>query len=111
MHIKYAHKLPVSTIVKSLKGRTSILLQKEFPELQKKYFGKQFRAIGYGTWSTGNITDDKIDEYLEYHKQPSNGENSNLNFRVSIFNPSYNICISNTEWSIFLFFYQFLEIL
>ena len=75
MHLEYAPSKSVSDIVKRLKGRTSRLLQREYPELQKRYWGKHFWAIGYGAWSTGNITDEQVQEYLEHHRQPSNGDN------------------------------------
>ncbi|SNR41744.1 putative transposase [Flavobacterium sp. ov086] len=39
MHIEYVSKQNVSTILKSLKGRTSRKLQMEFPELQARYWG------------------------------------------------------------------------
>lgn len=51
-----------------MKGRTSRLLQKEFPTLGKKYWGRHFWAIGYGVWSTGNLTDELVQEYLKHHK-------------------------------------------
>ena len=37
MHIEYAPKQNVSSILKSLKGRTSRKLQMEFPELHARY--------------------------------------------------------------------------
>jgi putative transposase len=72
MHIEYSPSLSVSDIVKRLKGRTSRKLQMEFKELSKRYWGKHFWAIGYGVWSTGNVTQDMVDEYLEHHRNPSN---------------------------------------
>lgn len=51
MHLEYPPKLSVSEIVKSLKGRSSNLLQDEFPELKKRYWGNHFWAVGYGAWS------------------------------------------------------------
>ena len=72
MHIEYAPSLSVSDIVKKLKGRTSRKLQMEFKELSKRYWGKHFWAIGYGVWSTGNVTQDMVNEYLEHHRNPSN---------------------------------------
>ncbi len=56
MHIECAPKESISDIVKRLKGRTSRMLQSEYPEVKKRYWGKHFWAIGYGVWSTGNIT-------------------------------------------------------
>ena len=38
-------------------------VQQEFPELRKRYWINQW-GIGYGAWSTGNITDDMVNEYL-----------------------------------------------
>jgi len=72
MHIEYPPSISVSDIVKRLKGRTSRKLQMEFKELSKRYWGKHFWAIGYGVWSTGNVTQDMVDEYLEHHRNPSN---------------------------------------
>jgi putative transposase len=54
MLIEYPPSKSISDIVKRLKGRTSRLLQQEYPELKKGYWGKHFWAIGYGAWSTGN---------------------------------------------------------
>jgi putative transposase len=78
MHIEYPSKISVSDIVKKLKGRTSRKIQQEYPELKKRYWGKHFWAIGYGAWSTGNITDETVQEYLEHHRYPSNMERDNI---------------------------------
>ena len=72
MHIEYPPSLSVNDIVKKLKGRSSRKLQMEFKELSKQYWGKHFWAIGYGVWSTGNVSQDMVDEYLEHHRNPSN---------------------------------------
>ena len=77
MHIEYPPSLSISNLVKRLKGRTSIMLQKEFPELGKKYWGRHFWAIGFGAWSTGNITDEMVQEYLEHHKDKPNSQVGN----------------------------------
>ena len=78
MLLEYPPSISVSDLVKRLKGRTSRILQHEFPELQKRYWGKHFWAIGYGAWSAGNITDDLVAEYLEHHRDPSNQETDPL---------------------------------
>ena len=72
MHIEYPPSKSMSDIVKKLKGRSSRKLQEEFKELSKQYWGKHFWAIGYGVWSTGNISDEIVQEYLEHHRNPSN---------------------------------------
>ncbi len=78
MHIEYPSKLSVSTVLKQLKGRSSRLLQKEFPHLKKRYWGQHLWATGYGAWSTGNITDEMVQEYLEHHRKPSDKSQDNF---------------------------------
>ena len=74
LHIEYAPKLSIFDIVKRLKGRTSNKIQMEFPQLKKRYWGKHLWAIGYGAWSTGNITKEILAEYLKHHgKRPNEG--------------------------------------
>jgi len=75
VHVEYPPSLSVSDLMKRVKGRTSRLLQKEFPHLEKRYWGKHFWAVGYGAWSTGNITEEMVQQYLEHHRRPSNKEN------------------------------------
>jgi|SRR3989344_609936 len=72
MHIEYHPKLSVSEIMKHLKGRTSCLIQDEFPELKKRYWGNHLWAIGYGAWSTGNVTEEIIQKYIEGHRDSPN---------------------------------------
>ena len=76
MHIEYAPKLNVSSIVKSLKGRSSRRLQQEFPKLKKRYWGNHFWAAGYGVWSSGKITDKMVNEYLKHHRRKEDDDNS-----------------------------------
>jgi len=78
MHIEYPPKISISDIVKKLKGRTSRRIQDEYPSIKKKYWGRHFWAIGYGVWSTGNITEDVIQNYLEHHRSPSNKDMGNM---------------------------------
>ena len=62
-------------MVKRMKGRSSRRLQEEYPALPKRYWGRHFWAIGCGAWSTGNITEEAVQEYLGQHRHPSNREN------------------------------------
>ena len=48
MHIEYRPSQDLSTIVKLMKGRSSKKLQMEFPELQKRYWGRRLGATGFG---------------------------------------------------------------
>jgi putative transposase len=78
MLIEYPPSKSVSEIIKRLKGHSSRRLQEEFPELRRRYWGKHFWAIGYGAWSSGNITDEMVAQYLEHHRHPSNQETGNI---------------------------------
>ena len=78
MHIEYRPSQDVSTLVKLMKGRSSRKLQIEFPELKKRYWGRHFWAIGFGCWSTGNITDEMVNQYLEHHRNPNESNNDNF---------------------------------
>ena len=78
MHVEYPPSKALSDLVKRFKGRSSRILQQEFPALQKQYWGRHFWAIGYGAWSTGNITGEMVQEYLEHHRHPSNKESDNF---------------------------------
>ena len=75
MHIEYPPSKSISDLVKRFKGRTSRILQLEYPELKRRYWGKHFWAIGYGAWSTGNLTEEMVQEYLEHHRDSSNRGN------------------------------------
>ena|SRR5687768_2776364 len=74
LHLSYPPKLSVSDVVKRLKGRSARLLMEEFPELKKRFWGGHFWGIGYGAWSSGNITDEMIQVYLEHHKDHPNSD-------------------------------------
>ena len=78
MHINYRPSQSISGLVKRLKGRSSRKLQQEFPALKKRYWGRHFWAIGFGCWSTGNITDKMVNEYLEHHRKPDDYSESNF---------------------------------
>ncbi len=78
MHVQYRPSLSLSDLIKKLKGRSSRKLQQEFPELKQRYWGRHFWAIGYGCWSTGNITDEMVNEYLEHHRKPDDRRSSNF---------------------------------
>jgi putative transposase len=55
-------------------------LQQEFQDLRKKYWDQYFLAVGYGVWSTGNITDEMVQEYLEHHRDKPNFQADNRIF-------------------------------
>jgi len=44
-----------------------------------------FCAIGFGCWSTGNITDDMVDEYLAHHRKTSGDDQSDFTLEWETF--------------------------
>jgi putative transposase len=78
MQVEYRPSKSMSDLIKRLKGRSSRKLQQEFPELKKRYWGRHFWAIGYGCWSTGNITDEMVNDYLEHHRNPKDNHGSDF---------------------------------
>lgn len=74
LHLSYRSNLSVSEMVRRLKGRSAKKLLEEFPELRRRYYGGHFWGIGYGAWSTGNITDEMVAQYLEHHQSGPNGD-------------------------------------
>ena len=77
LHLSYPPKLSISEILKRLKGRSAKILLMEYSELKKRYWGGHLWGTGYGAWSTGNITDEMLQQYLDHHKE---GPNSDQNF-------------------------------
>lgn len=73
LHLSYPAKLSVSDLVRRLKGRTARKLLQEYPTLKKRYWGGHFWGIGYGAWSTGEITAELVNEYLDHHRERPNG--------------------------------------
>ena len=71
----------VSDFVKIAKGRSSRKIQQEFKEIRKRYWGKHFWARGYFSTTSGNITDEVINEYINNHTD-AHKPNSTSNIRL-----------------------------
>jgi len=54
-----------SKIVQYLKGRSSKLIQNEFPGLKKIYWGQHLWAVGYFCATVGSVTEETIKLYIE----------------------------------------------
>ena len=63
--LSYRPTQKVSQIMQWLKGISSRVLMQEFPHLRKKFWGRHFWARGYLAVSSGTITDEMIQEYLD----------------------------------------------
>jgi len=75
IHVSYPPSLSISELVRRIKGRSGRKLLMEYSQLKKRYWGGNFWAIGYGAWSSGNVTREMINEYIETHNQkPNHGD-------------------------------------
>jgi putative transposase len=66
-----------SEIAQKLKGRTSRILQEEFPELRKRYWGQHMWGRGYFCGTVGEVDQKTIENYIEHQ-----GEEDDDNFTV-----------------------------
>jgi putative transposase len=65
MFVSYRPRQDVSKIVQWLKGISSRILLSEFPHLKKQFWGRHLWARGYLAVSSGNITDELIQQYIQ----------------------------------------------
>ena len=78
MFIQYKPHQDISKIVQWLKGISSRIMLQEFAHLKKQFWGRHFWARGYLAVSSGNITDEMIQQYIDHHREESNGDTKNL---------------------------------
>ena len=57
--------LSPSKIARYLKGKSSYLLQRAFPELKKRYWGSHMWSRGYFCATVGAVTEEMIKKYIE----------------------------------------------
>lgn len=67
--------LAPSKIVQYLKGRSSHLIQEEFPELKKRYWGQHLWARGYFCATVGTVTEETVRSYIENQETQDKGDN------------------------------------
>ena len=58
-------EISVSKIIQLMKGRTSKMLQDEFPNIKKKYWGQHIWGTGYFVRTVGAVTEEMIRNYVE----------------------------------------------
>ena len=73
MFVEIPPSLSVSDFVQRVKGGSSHKIQREFPELGKRYWGQRFWARGYFCTTSGNISNEVIQNYLNSHLQKNTG--------------------------------------
>ena len=69
--------MSASKIMQYVKGKTSRKLMMEFRHLNKVFWGRHMWARGFFVTTSGNVTDEVIQEYIRLQGQepPSNEEN------------------------------------
>jgi putative transposase len=65
MFVAYRPMQDISQIVQWFKGISSRILLSEFPHLKKQFWGRHLWARGYLAVSSGNITDELIQQYIQ----------------------------------------------
>jgi REP-associated tyrosine transposase len=63
-HVSGPPELSPSKMAQHIKGRSSRLLQQEFPHLKKQYWGKHLWARGYFCATAGRVTEKMIEAYI-----------------------------------------------
>ena len=70
--------LSPSKIAQYIKGRSSKLIQDEFPELKKRYWGQHLWARGYFCATVGSVDAETIRLYVENQELPETRDNFNI---------------------------------
>ena len=65
LFVSYRPQIAVAKMVQYLKGTSSRILLQEFAQLRKQFWGRHLWARGYMAISSGNITDEMMQKYIE----------------------------------------------
>lgn len=65
LFVSYRPQVALTKLIQYLKGTSSRILLQEFPHLRKQFWRRHFWARGYMAISSGNITDEIIQRYIE----------------------------------------------
>ena len=65
MLLRVPSHLSVAKVAQILKGKSSYIMQKEFPELRKRYWGQHLWSRGYFCATVGAVTEDMVIKYVE----------------------------------------------
>ncbi|MBO9436675.1 IS200/IS605 family transposase [Ruegeria sp. R13_0] len=67
MFVSVPPKIAISDLVRRMKGRSSHKVQREFPVLRRRFWGRRFWGRGYFSTTNGAITENIVLQYLENH--------------------------------------------
>jgi len=75
MFVEIPPHIAVSDFVRSAKGRSSRKIQQEFPAIHKRYWGRKFWGRGFFSSTSGNVTEDTINAYIDNHVDAHKSDN------------------------------------
>ena len=81
LFVSAAPHMSPSKIMQYIKGKTSRKLMMEFKHIQRAFWGRHLWARGYFVATSGNVTDEAIQEYIRLQGEsepPDGGENFTL---------------------------------
>ena len=58
-------QLSVAKIAQFLKGKSSYLLQREFPDIRRRYWGQHIWSRGYFCATVGAVTEEMVKRYID----------------------------------------------
>ena len=64
-------QISVSNLVQSLKGKSSRIMQQDYPSLRKKYWGCHLWARGFFCATVGMVTDKMVKAYIDQQELPA----------------------------------------
>ena len=65
MFVGFRPTQDIAKIVQNFKGISSRILLQEFPHLRKQFWGRHFWARGYCAVTSGTITDEMVQQYID----------------------------------------------
>ncbi|MBA2116851.1 IS200/IS605 family transposase [Bremerella alba] len=80
--LSFRPNLSPSKVMQYIKGKSSRKLMMEFGHLQKTYWGRHLWARGYFVASSGNVTDEVIQEYIRHQDGTEPGDGGD-HFRIT----------------------------
>jgi putative transposase len=78
LFISMPPQISVSKIAQYIKGKTSRKILQDFPELNKRFWGKHFWCRGYFCATSGAITDEMIMDYIKNQDEDSEKRGDNF---------------------------------
>jgi putative transposase len=76
LFVSYRPTQDISKIMQRFKGISSRILLMEFAHLRRQFWGRHFWSRGYLAVSSGNITDEMVQQYIQEQEGESIADDS-----------------------------------